>query len=339
MRASLAAARFLFASARPGGWRTGTRTPTELRLGDERLRAWRYTPSRPRWTVLALHGLTLRGADDPRMDAVCHALAFAGCTVLAPELPDTARLRVGSADVERIAGLLTAPGGLHSRGDPGADRGAIGIFAPSFSAAMALRAAAQTATQVTAVCAVGACGSVSETVRHLLEAPGADPYGRLVLFRNFGPPALGWRGALCEALDAWLADDSLRRTAPAFPAARAALSDGDGALVDDLLRGGWHARALAPLLLAQAAPVLRALDVRPVAADVRAQVTLLHGTDDAVIPFTESVALAGWLPDAHLCVTRLLTHGDTRLDAAVLPQVARLHAAMTAWFAGLGRAA
>jgi pimeloyl-ACP methyl ester carboxylesterase len=325
MRASFAAARFLVANARAPRWdgRRDVRTATHVQAGAERLRAWLYLPERPRSTVLALHGLTLRGIDDPRMDTVCRALAAAGCRVLAPELPDTARLRIGTADVDRIAALLAAASGP------------VGVFAASFSAALALRAVARGETLVTAVCAVGTCGNVGATVRHLLDAAGVDPYGRVLLFRNFGPAALRWSAPVCAALDAWLADDSLKRSDRAFPTARAALRHAEGALVDDLVSGGWHARALAPLVMAHAAPVLRALDLCPVAARIHAQVTLLHGIEDTVIPFTESVALAGRLPNAHLCVTPLLTHGDTRLTPRALPQLARLHTALAAWFRAL----
>jgi pimeloyl-ACP methyl ester carboxylesterase len=324
MRAHAMALRFLVAatSGRAGG--AGARVAVSVRAGGETLRGWAYAPARPGRdtpTVLALHGLSPLGADDPRMDAVARALAAAGCRVIAPELPDTARLRLGTPDLARVRALL-AP----ADGPPPA-----GVFAASFSATLALRSAADIGSTA-AICAVGPSGDVPATVSHLLHAPDADPYGRVVLFRNFGGPALGASPAVEAALDAWLAEDRLGAHRPAWLAARAALSPADRALADDVVSGGPRARAAIPATLAAAAPVLDALDVRPVAARVRGHVTLLHGAGDIVVPARESVALAAALPRAALCVTPLLSHGDTRLGLSAAPALPPIVRALASWF-------
>lgn len=329
MRPSISAARFLVASVAPTA--RASRVAGRLRVAGEPLRAWVYAPLADVTRsplVLALHGLSARGLDDPRMDTVCRALAAAGCRVLAPELPDTARLRVGTADRERIAALL----------DPLDGEPPVGVFAASFSASMALGAVAHTPAGVRAVCAVGACGDVVSIAHHLLAAPDADPYGRVLLFRNFGGQVAGWTPAVAGALDLWLAEDPLGARRPRFSAARAALGTDEGALVDAVVAGDARAAAGAPTVLERAGPTLAALDVTTVAHRIRAHVTLLHGADDRVIPCGESVALAARIRDAHLCVTPLLTHGDTRLGRGTAREAPRLFRAFHDWFSALNHA-
>lgn len=325
MRALGRTLRFVLATAAGGG--AGARLPASVRAGDEPLRAWVYPPARPAPdapTVLALHGLSPLGADDPRMETVGRALAAAGCRVLAPELPDTARLRLGTADLARVCALVA----------PADGPAPAGVFAASFSATLALRAAAETGARC-AVCAVGPSGDVPATVSHLLHAADADPYGRVLLFRNFGGPAIGATPAVEAALDRWLAEDRLGDPRPGWLAARAALGPDERALADDVVAGGPLARAAAPAAVAAAAPVLDALDLRAVAGRVGGHVTLLHGVDDAVIPARESRALAAAIPRARLCVTPLLSHGDARLGPGAAPHLPALTRALRAWFAAL----
>jgi pimeloyl-ACP methyl ester carboxylesterase len=189
---------------------------------------------------------------------------------------------------------------------------------------------------VSAVCAVGTYGDLPGTVRHVLESPEVDPYGRVLLFRNFGAPAFDWSPAVTGALDAWLADMSLKPADPAFPGAQAALAPAERRLVDGLIAGTPEALAHVPAMVVAGGEVLAALDVAPLAARVRVPVTLVHGAGDRVIPPAESVTLAARLPRAHLCVTRLLSHGDTRVGPRVVLEVPRLLFAFRAWFAALG---
>lgn len=296
MAAWLPAVRFMVAMQRKGG-----ATPREVAdaapvvVAGQAMRCRRFHPrGRSRGRVLVLHGVTPRGVDDPRMALLADSLAVAGFEVVAPEFPNLRRADLSPATVATIREVLA---GL------GPD---VRVLAPSFAAGLCLRAVAEGA-QVRSVCAIGGYGDVRQSLGRLLSRD-VDAYARIAVVLNMG--RLNERE--CDVLRTWLYDDSVRPVERRYPAVRQTLDDSEGRRVDGIIDGSW------PELDAwfdQIPDVVDAIDVSSVAADIRVPVVLIHGSSDRVIPPVESVRLAERLPRAHLCVTPLLTHGDTKSPA------------------------
>ncbi|MCB9741354.1 MAG: hypothetical protein H6740_01895 [Alphaproteobacteria bacterium] len=323
-------------SGRPGATR---REPREVPMPDgEVLPGDRYTPLGPcaRGAVLFVHGMTWRGERDPRIVSACEALAATGRAVWAPRFPDILDMRIRQATVQRIAAACA-----HIAAEEGQP---IGVASVSFSAGMALIAAGQPEArdQVASVLAIGGFTEADRAIRFLLTSPDADPYGRLVVLRDRLPLVREVSPALRAALLAAIQDEGFDPGEPRLPAARAALSDSDRALLDLLL--GPHAprAGLVDEMITAMGPEMRDFTVTPeLARAIRARVCLAHGRSDRVIPPEESIALHALLraegKDSRLVVTPLIGHGTVGFDPAAILSVPRLFDTMRAFFSALDR--
>lgn len=242
-----------------------------------------------RGQVLVVHGVTPRGLRDPRMVHLADSLAAAGFDVVAPEFIGLQRADLRPVTVEQIR-LYAAELGPEIR-----------MLAPSFAGGLCLRAVAEGA-KVRSVCSIGGYGHVRDSLGRLL-TPAVDAYPRIAVCLNLGV----FEEAEAEALRAWLWDDSVRAPEKRFPSLRAGLTAEQGRRVDGVVAGTWHEL---PSWFVKLPDDVDQLDVSSVAHRIRVPVVLIHGAGDRVIPPSESVELGRLLPNATVCVTPLLTHGD-----------------------------
>lgn len=320
-----------------GPWTPDSAIPTDVerreipiptRGPDDRpFRARVYAPAGrpPIGALLLVPGLHYAGPDDVRMDRFAAILANAGLLVLAPFLPDFARLRVGPGlmgDVERSFDVLRA---LPER--PGAVRP--GVFSISFGSlpALHLAAAPPRAEQVGGLVVFGGYADWGETLRFCLEgAPGRphDPLNRPVVFMNLLEHMRGLPEDIDSVTRAW--DRFVRRTwgrpemkvrerweAVAREEARD-LSDAEKRLFllgCGLEPGGAERCAAA---LERAGNRFDWLDPRPRLSTLRCPVYLVHGRDDDVIPHTQAARLAEAMPgeaEVHTMLTGMYAHTST----------------------------
>lgn len=323
MGAHTAALRFVAASVRGR-----VRRPQDAGVS---LPADHYPPEGPALgTVVFVHGMSLHGHRDVRQMAVCSALAQAGCRVLAPALPRVADLRLELDTVDRVVAAIDH---ASEWGDP------VGLLAPSFSGALALRAAVERPALIRSTCTIGCFGDPAQTIAWALEHDDVDEYVRLVLFRNHLEAATGPRPGVIAALHALIQDDSLNRRVPLGPSVIADLSPQDRALVDQI-RGDAAVRArLARDIVPTLRPLTDALDVGAWAHRVPGRVAVLHGSHDDVIPPSQAHRLHQLLTDAgvptQLCVTPLLGHSDHAVGPRDAVRVARLVRTLGFYFGGL----
>lgn len=244
------------------------------------------------------------------MLALGGAFSRVGFDVMSPELPDLKAARLTSAAIPTVQGLCAM------LGQPW-------VLAPSFAAGLVLRAVAEGAS-VRAVCAIGGYGDVQASVARLC-APDVDAYARVAVALN----VLTLDPAERAALEAWLYDDSVKPTQRRFPEALARVSDAERLLQVIVGTSAEFAAAVHPL-----PPALASVDVCSVAARIAAPVTLIHGANDRVIPAAESRALARVLPNAHLCVTPLVSHGDAQSASPPVGAVVQLARAFAFFIGG-----
>ncbi|MBK6685057.1 MAG: hypothetical protein IPG45_11375 [Deltaproteobacteria bacterium] len=291
--------------APPGVERSAVRVAPR-RPADRPFEAWIYRPlDRPiQGALLVCPGLHYAGPADPRLDRFLRVLAGSGLLVLSPFLPDFTALEVKESltdDLERALGALLEHPARPRSITPG-------IFSISFGSLPSLRLAARATPErpLGGLLVFGGYADFSRTLAHCLgqgaEGP-RDPLNQPVVFLNllpwlevpeperlaaalrrfvestWGRPELKAKARhqpIAEAVGAELTG----RTAQVYRIATG-LDDGAFALAETALRArGTDAH----------------LDPRPVLAQIRCPVHLVHGRDDDVIPHTELDALAAAFP-------------------------------------------
>jgi pimeloyl-ACP methyl ester carboxylesterase len=248
-----------------------------LDAGTDRYRPGGLAAGAP---LVLVHGLTPQGKDDPRLQRAARLLARAGFDVAVPTIPGLTRGRLRPDDARPVMAALA------SRREPAR------LVSVSIGAAPAFLAAADSAVagRVRMLLALGAHASALELIRHHLT--GADASGAA----RRAPPHPELARALIEA-NAELAD----------PALRAALATGDPASVEAAIA------TLPPStrsLMAQLSPA-------HTVALIRAPIVLVHGRNDAAVPYTESLRLAAARP-AHTRVVLVGAIGHVEGAAAGL---------------------
>jgi pimeloyl-ACP methyl ester carboxylesterase len=265
-------------------------------------------------------GAARRGKDDPRLVRFAVALANAGFLVLVPEIESLKSLRVGPGDVGAIADAVLHLSALRG-GAP------VGLAAISYAAGPAILAAldARTAAKVAFVAAIGGYYDMTAlltflTTGHYREGPGKPwrkrvphPYGLLVFtISNISRLADARDRALFEKMVQAKLADSASDIAPLV----AGLGP-EGRAFWALLANRDPDR-VAPLLAALPKAIRAAISGVDVAARdlsrLRARLILIHGHDDSIVPYTESVALAQAAPpgQARLYLVPEIVHVTLR---------------------------
>jgi len=278
--------------------------------------------------LVVVPGIVRLGKDDPRIVAFAESMARARFEVFVPDLQSLRNLSIRSRDAEEIGALIS-----YIASDAFSETGAtIGIVAFSYAAGPAILAAMRPETQtlVRFVYAIGpyydmeAVGAFL-TTGYIRESPDREwkkrtpsPYATWVFVNSSAGllESANDRGILRQMSEIKLADPE------ADVAGLAAQLGQEGQAVFRLLLNTDPERVphliseLPPPLLAE----LRRLDLRSRnMADLKADLILLHGKDDALLPYSESIALAAAAGSdkAHLFVIDSLIHVELRAGGIV----------------------
>jgi pimeloyl-ACP methyl ester carboxylesterase len=253
-----------------------------------------------RGAVVVVPGLTPDGKDDARLVAFAKSLARASFLVLVPDIANTRALKVSAADRASIADAIEE---LAQRFAGGGER-SVGLVAISYAVGPALLAASRTPAgrHVRFIVAIGGYYDIEAAIGFVttgyFQAPDGswqrgtpNEWGKWVFVRSNAdrvtdPADRGWLRRIAErrlANPVAEIGDLVARLGP------------DGRAVYDLVINGDPARV--PALIGQLPGAireeLRRLDLkgRHFAA-IAGPVFLIHGRDDAIIPYSESVKLA-----------------------------------------------
>lgn len=301
------------------------RTPVRYTVSGREHTGDLYLPGDgpPRAGIVLVPGAAPAGKDDPRLVALAYSLARARFAVLTPELPGFRQLRIQPGDVRGVADAFAW---LAAHPD-WAPAGRAGLAAVSYAVGPAVLAALapDVRARVGFLLGIGGYYDLPRTIRYVTTGAYQSPdgvwrhlapsdYGKLVLIRAAQPYLPTADAGTLERMVARRLDD------------RAAdLSDLAGHLAD---------RARAVYELAEHAsperfPELYAGLPAAMHADLdalslhnkdlsrlRARLILVHGRNDDLIPWPESVALAAAVGRnrAHLYLLHtVISHVDVRL--------------------------
>lgn len=268
--------------------------------------------------LVLVPGLARAGKDDPRLVAFAESLARVRFAVLVPDMAGLRALEVRPRDADEIADAVA-----WLAGEPAlARRATVGVVAISYAAGPALIAAVKP--------------RIRERVGFVLAVGGYHDIENMITFFTTGAFRVdgAWRRLEPNAYGKWVfvKSNAQRLENTADRARLAAIAEAKlddlGAPIDDLAAAlgpdGRAVLALAsntersqvPALIAALPEAIRgdmaALD--PAAADLEAlaaRLILVHGRDDTIIPYSESVDLARRLgPRASLYLVDGLWHVD-----------------------------
>ncbi len=315
------------AGPRPSALKLVTATPKRVQISYRRsdrrhvgdLYGARSGRRRP--ALVLVPGAAPKGKDDPRLRAFAGSLARIGFVVLVPEIPGLRRLRVQASDARDIADAVAH---LVARASAGAG-GKVGVVAISYSVGPAVLAALRPGSRdaIAFVLGIGGYYDLTSVVTyittgHFRERPGTpwrrrrpnryakwvfmlsnahhigNPYD-YALVRNIAQRKWADPRADVAALVARLGPEGRRILA--------LVENRDPDKVAALLRG----------LPAAARREMQALDLKGRDfSGLGARLILVHGRDDAIIPYTESrrLARAAGTARARLFVAPALFHVD-----------------------------
>ena len=318
----------------------------EIRRGAglDMLRADLYLPADARGTaqpakaaLLLVPGLAETGKDDPRLIALAGSFARARIAVLVPDIASLRELRAGPENIREIAAglrFLAEDGrGMWAIAPDNAEPAEttarpIGIAAISYAVGPALLATLEPglAGRIRFLVGVGGYHDITASLTYITTGWYRDADGA---WHEGAPNAYGkWAFVMANA--ARVTDPADRTSLEAM--ARRRLADLE-APIDDLVAGlgpeGSAVHALVTNRERERVPALIAALPRPIRDDMVAldlagrdlaaapPALLLHGSDDDIIPASESVALAAALgPDrARLILLDSLAHADLGLDS------------------------
>ncbi len=312
--------------------RTGAHERRETVLPvDEGIPTDIYLPprgNRRRGVILFIHGMAPKGYRDERLLLLAGVLANLGYIVVAPNLIEVCRFEVRRETIFRTAEIIK----ILARDRALTPNGRVALLAPSFSGALAVVAAGQkeVAPLVSSICTIGLPCDLVSSLDFFMQREDADPYGFLIVFKNYLRFSVGNREQLIEAFGVAAEDDGLRRTdgEKRLPAYLKTLSEKDRELFEELLRSKetrFHHWQTMRVRLAEEVKGMLPLDTL---ANIRANMTLIHGQDDNVIAPVESEKLFAEMRKkgipGRLLITPLISHGDHSLTFGMIAHVFHL---------------
>lgn len=297
------------------------RVPIDYAVPGRSYRADLYLPGEPALAgIVLVPGVAERGKDDPRLVTLATTLARARFLVLVPDLPNLRALRARAEDAQAVALAFSR---LLSRPEfPAAGRAGIGAF--SYAVGPAVLAALDPAirARVDFVLGVGGYFDLEQVITFFT----TGYYRKQGQWQYLEPSDYGkWMFVFSNVHQ--LADPNDRAAFRRIAGRR--LNDLDAGIEElaadltpegkallELLENRDPARS--PGLLARTSPGIRAevaalnLANKDLSA-LQARLILLHGTDDRIIPYTESQALAAAMPPgrAELFLIDGLAHVST----------------------------
>jgi dienelactone hydrolase len=312
-----------------------TRTALTLDLGGVKVPAYRYEPQAGPgvFGMVLVHGVHYRGIDEPRLVRFAESIAKTGITVLTPEVASLADYHLDPSAVVEIGAAAHALreqlGGEHR----------VGVMGISFAGSLALLAAADPTlgSDIGYVVTVGSYDDLARVCRFYATGSIERPDGVAVSLRphDYGPVV--WVYSHLEdffpvehledvrgALRHWLHEERTEAHADALR-----LPEATRVKLEALFAG--DVKTAAPDFAADVerhAGELEAISPHGHLDHLRLAVFAMHGSDDHLIPPSETLWLAHDLPPgtlAYALISRALTHVELGEQASFSERLQAVH--------------
>jgi dienelactone hydrolase len=312
------------------------RTPLSIKVGEGSFPAYLYAPDATGSVAVGavlVHGVHYRGIDEARLVKFAESLAASGVTVLTPAIESLQDYHV---DQEAVARIGLAAHALRER--LGGDKH-VGVIGISFAGSLSLLAAAspKMGDDIGYVVTVGAYDDLARVSRFYATGRIERPDGKIVSQtpHEYGPVV--WVYSHMEdffpaedltlaraSLQSWLHED--RDAARAILGRIAAPSR---ARLEAIYSGKVvEAFPEIPADIERHARELAALSPHEHLEGIHVPVFLLHGSDDSLVPASETMWLAHDLPPGMLAfalISRALTHVELGGQASLAERWQAIH--------------
>ena len=287
-------------------------------VGNDRLAVDTYVDRESyRGNLILVPGFSPAGKDDTRLMALAKSFARAGFQVHVPDLAGSRSLMVSAEDVE---GLIAT---VEARVPGDGSNAPLGIAAVSYAVGPAIAAAAdpRIAGRVDYVVSLGGYHDAERVITYLTTGAYRQP-GEAAWQQGTGNPRAGW---IFMAANAQRWPDPAERSL-LLEAARQKSDDPDVDLSNLRPHLGQQAQALMDLfdnrdpdrvgdLLSALPPeiLVSLTELSPSRGDLApldGELILIHGRDDQVVPFTESMDLDAAVPGSELFLVSSFSHVD-----------------------------
>ncbi len=312
-----------------------TRQKLELDLAGAKVAAYRYEPVAGPSTagMVLVHGVHSSGIDETRLVRFAESIAKTGITVLTPEVASLADYRIDHDAVVEIGAAAHA-----LREQLGGER-PVGVMGISFAGSLALLAAADpaSAADIGYVVTVGSYDDLARVCRFYATGSIARPDGTIVSLHphDYGPVV--WVYAhLADFFPADRLEDVrvalrhwLHEERDAARAGAALLPEPSRKKLEALFAGDIEGAA--PDLAADVdrhASELAVLSPHGQLDEVKVAVFALHGSEDHLIPPSETLWLAHDLPPgklAYALISRAVTHVELGEQASLAERIQAVH--------------
>lgn len=288
--------------------------------------------------IIFLHGMSLAGHRDKRVVEFCKALSTAGFTIAAPFFPEVQNTEITPQSIKNLTSFTLALSKI-----PDFSASPISLVAPSFSGTVALLSATdkRLRDRIRSVLAIGAFASIDSGLRALVVEEGMDEYARLVFLRNYAEVIFGKDKARDKVLEAMISDNWHQRkeeellAPPLFEKLAAAKKK----TLSRLLNDKKFREEFFEKFIQKEPKQLNLFNLIKNSRQIQAEVFLLHGKNDHVIPPSESILLRDTMEargqKVRLLITPLLSHGDTKLSFHMIFDIWQLLRIFTRFFASL----
>lgn len=289
-------------------------------------------------SVLIFPGFSVYGYKDQRISNLGKAIAAQGYNVFIPQVESIENLEIKEDIADDMAIIIRHLTGMKHY----ANSGKIAVLAPSFSAGMLLKAIEHNKLQnfVSSICTIGTFANIESCLSFVLYQNQADDYARNVLLKNFiSYTSIPNKELLKDLLNIAIEDNGYKRKDAVLPKTLKKI-DTDVKLQWYDLHENIEFRKKIFRELKQNTSVIshleQSLNVIESVDKYNNPLILIHGKKDDVIPADESVQIykkrsEKSLP-SYLCVTDLLSHGDTELSFSKIKEVWQLAGAFSYFF-------
>ncbi|TGL33510.1 alpha/beta hydrolase family protein [Leptospira perdikensis] len=310
----------------------------QIPIRNGNLRADWYTPkTKSLGTIVTINGLAPLGNRDPRFIIVNKSLSKLGYTVISPFFEEICDYKISLRNIDDIKDSILYISGKKEI----SPTGKVSIFAPSFSGSLSLIAASdkQIAERINTLCAIGAFTNVDDIIGNLFANQNLDEYGRMILLLNFLPLSIGENKSLFKAIKLAILDNYYKYKNNLLEPHYSKMKKADRDFFENLKYDSAFRMKHWEIILKKGGKnrnLLTALSVTNYIHSLNLPILLIHGTTDDVVPANESLLLHQKLValgvECKLCITSLISHGDTGFSFKTLLEVPKLISSFSFFF-------
>lgn len=288
-------------------------------------------------TIITINGLAPLGNRDPRFIIVNRSLNQLGYTVVSPFYDEICDYKISLRNIEDIKDSIA----YISKQKEISPSGKVSIFAPSFSGSLSLIAVSdkKIAERINSVCAIGAFANVDDIIGNLFANQSLDEYGRMILLLNFLPLSIGENKSLFKAIKLAILDNYFKYKDNLLEPHYSKMKKTDREFFENLKYNRDFRMKHWEIILKKGGKnreLLTALSVTNHIDTLNLPILLIHGLKDDVVPANESSMLYEKLQargvDCKLCITNLISHGDTGFGFKTLFEVPKLISSFSYFF-------